>query len=178
MGAAPLPLRTLSIAPHEAHRWSFCNRRFKPPPTACLSMVGHTLATSTNCARASCFGIEAARKEGLGRQLIAKKSEPELGFPDEQSPSFLVQRQPAPVRQSNVGRARKNCWCFITRNPLKSHDSGERIQEIQENPTLINGSLCRKMATRQENPNRQDERPVIRPAKEPTGALPMQNALQ
>ena len=72
------------------------------------------------------------------------------------------------------GRARKNFWCFITRNPLKRQDSGERIQEIQDNPTLINGAFAVRWPRAKKT---QIDRMSVRLSareRNRTGSLPMQ----
>jgi hypothetical protein len=61
---------------------------------------------------------------------------------------------------------------------LKSLDSDERIQGNPRESNTHKRGLRGEMATRQENPNRQDERPAIRPGKEPNRSLPTQNGLQ
>jgi hypothetical protein len=125
--------------------------------------------------RATCFWIERPKGNGSDNNLL-QKIRNQVKHAHEQSGPSARENASSRSAASNARKSpRKNFPRFKPRNPLKSLESDE---EIQDNSTLMTGGLQSEIATSQENPNdRPDQGRDSSPGRSQTESIQMQSGL-
>jgi hypothetical protein len=143
---------------------------------------GAVLYVSTSVGGSFALALERAAfglnvRKGMARTTTScRKSETKLSMPmNNLALPHAKMLAPVPPLRTREKSPRKNFPRFKPRNPLKSLESDE---EIQDNSTLMTGGLQSEIATSQENPNdRPDQGRDSSPGRSQTESIQMQSGL-